>query len=93
MTKPPVVVVEWIDARDLAESCPYDAERIAAVATLVRRETSGFLVYQDKNRTVLAHDYDADEDPPEVGNFTVIPSEWVQKVSYKTRKQKPKEAK
>lgn len=89
--KPPVVIVEWIDARDIAESCPYEPDKIAAIATLVRRETSGFLVYQDKNRTVLAHDYDGDENPPEVGNFTVLPTEWVNKIMYKSRK--PREPK
>ena len=90
--KPPLVEVEWIDARDVMGGCAYEPEKIKAFATLIRRTTSGFLAYQDDEALRLAHDYDGAEDPPEVGNFTVIPTGWVQKIIYRTghRKRKSK---
>ncbi len=79
--KPPLVEIEWIDARDQNES--FKLVDVAANVRLVHRTTSGYLVLEEAAeigplaRTILAHDWDA---PDEVGNFTVIPSGWVKKV-------------
>lgn len=75
MAKPILVEIDWTDARDLNEACKLGD--VAAFATLVHRTTSGFLVYVDEERVVLAHDWDP---PEEVGNFTIVPTGWVTKI-------------
>lgn len=86
--KPPQVVVVWTDAIDRPGECRLDDGEIKEKAKLrYGRETGGFLVFKDDERVVLAHDYDpaeaTDEDQrPEVGHFTVIPTGWVTKIRY-----------
>jgi len=95
--KPPQVVVVWTDAIDRPLECRLDEAEIKAKVKLrYGRETSGLLVYKDEEVTVLAHDFDpaeeTDEDQrPEVGHFTAIPTGWVTKIRYIERgPQKPK---
>lgn len=101
--KPPQVEVEWVDA------CGYDELNGTKGAVLDRaklrvRQTAGFLIHQDGpevaseilRRTVLAHDYDPPVDAseePAVGNITVVPTAWVMKIRYKSRKESVKKAK
>lgn len=100
--KPPSVVVTWTDAVDRSLECRLDENEIKAKVKLrYGRETGGLLVYKDDEETILAHDYDpaeaTDEDQrPEVGNFTVIPTGWITKIRYvergpRTKKAPPKE--
>ncbi len=96
--RPPDVVVVWIDATDRTMECRYDPENPTELKNRVHlrkgRETRGMLVYQDEEKTILAHDYDPPEENdddrrPEVGNFTVIPTGWIECVRY-TRHRGPR---
>ena len=87
--KPPLVEVVWTDAQDVNESATLD--RVPEVALLATRTTCGYLVAELEDRVVLAHDYDAEQTPPEVGNFTVIPKGWVKKIVRRSRRAKKAE--
>lgn len=91
MKKPPLVEVTWTDAIDRPLECRLSEEEIKNKVHLRKnRQTRGLLVYNDAEKTVLAHDYDPpeehDEDQrAEVGNFTVIPTGWVTHLRYVER--------
>ena len=79
MAKPPHVLVEWTDARNIMEQDLTLAECLAK-ATLAKRTSVGYLLLKDDERTVLACDYDPTQqhqDEDNFGNLTVIPSGWV----------------
>ena len=89
--RPPDVVVVWTDATDRTLECRYDADNPSEIKNRVHlrkgRETRGMLVYQDNEKTILAHDYDPPEENdddrrPEVGNFTVIPTGWIETIRH-----------
>lgn len=80
--KPPRVEITWIDACDKFEQ--YTLEEARSLQ-LVERHTTGYLIHQDEERTVLAHDWDP---PNEVCNVVVIPSGWVKQVRGGKRKEK-----
>lgn len=89
MTKPPLVEVTWTDARDdSTDGLRYPSDEIRLRINLrYGRTTRGLLVHQDEEKTILAHDFDLpekndDDQRPEVGNFTVIPTGWVTRVRY-----------
>lgn len=100
-TKPTVaeVVIEWLDARDWG----FDTLPLASIPTRVAlrlRHSKGWLVYVGPDSHgvevhILAATFDppeAEDDAPEYGDFTVIPSGWVQQVKYRTRKpRKPRQ--
>ena len=88
--KPPLVEVEWVDATGY-ESLNGPLGEILEVARLAIRETNGLLLFQDAQRTILAHDYDKplpDEHEHRFGNITVIPTGWVRKIRHIERKPK-----
>lgn len=76
--RPKLVTVWWTDACTRTEQHEYEPEKIAKVIGLYHnRETSGYLIWADAEKTILAHDYDAEEN--EVGHYTVIPTEWIKR--------------
>lgn len=102
MKKPPLVEVTWTDACDRNLEVPLSVDEIRSRVHLKKgRTVRGLLVYQDEEKTALAHDFDppdpGDEDQrPSVGNFTVIPTGWITKTRYiergpKRRKEKAHE--
>lgn len=95
MSKPtvPEVVIEWLDARDWnVDSLALDV--IPTRVGLRVRHCKGWLVYvgpdaHDVPVHILATTYDppeAEDDVPEFADFTVIPSGWVRRITYRTRK-------
>jgi len=79
MTKPPYVMVEWTDARNVLEQ-DLTLDEALAKAKLAHRTSVGYLLLKDAERTVLACDYDPaqpSQDEDNYGNLTVIPSGWV----------------
>ncbi|MER3407681.1 MAG: hypothetical protein C4292_02525 [Nitrososphaera sp.] len=75
---PSLVTVRWHDAVSYPTLQGTRAV-ILAEAVLVKRETVGFLVYKDNERTILAHDLDEPRVPDETeyANITVIPTGWI----------------
>lgn len=88
--KPPQVEVEWFDAVGY-DSVHGTLGHVLDRAKILLRRTVGYLVHQDEYRTILAHDYDAptqQDEEPEYGNITVIPTGWVKKTRYLQRRRR-----
>jgi hypothetical protein len=76
--KPPLVEVSWIDAKSSGDSIALkDVTPEHPTLQLLHRVSCGYLVLQTEDRVVLASDFDPNENPPEVGEFTIIPKGWV----------------
>lgn len=85
MKKPPLVELTWVDAIDRNESCLLSEVPTSRYARLFTRVTSGYLVLQDEERTVLAYDFDPpepDDEEATVGKFLAIPSSLVKQVRH-----------
>lgn len=93
--RPPLVEVEWLDARDWNLNT-LTLEQIPVQVKLRLRHSKGDLVYQDDERTILASTEDPpenDEEQREWGDFTCIPTGWVKKITYKARGPRAKKGK
>lgn len=77
---PRVVEVEWLDAQKVTEQ--YKLSEAPAKVRLRRRRSVGWLVFQDRERILLAMTYDKPE-PDEVeaqgDDFITIPRRWVRR--------------
>jgi hypothetical protein len=85
--KPPLVEVIWLDAKTYNEE--WQINEISQRALFARRHTSGYLVFQDEERTVLAGTFDpatsADAEDG-VADTTVLPTGWVVEIIQQRRK-------
>lgn len=73
--KLPRVEITWRDAVTFGE--PFKIDEVAERALLAERHTTGYLVYQDAERVVLAQTLDPEDD--EVDDLTVIPAPWIRR--------------
>lgn len=73
--KPAHVEVVWQDAAHQGKVIKLD--KVAEEATLVERHTTGYLVYQDKKRVVIAQTFDPEQ--KEVDDVIAIPAPWVRR--------------
>lgn len=81
---PPMVKIEWVDARSIYEQIELCA--VERKCHLSQRFTLGFLVHKDREKLVLAGTFDPaerkldpDYTPDDDGgaDFTVIPRGWI----------------
>lgn len=77
--RPKLVTIWWVDAcTDSHAQHDYNPEQIAKDCGLYEnRETSGYFIWADEVKTILAHDWDAAEN--QVANMTVIPTPWIKR--------------
>lgn len=95
--RPPLVEVVWLDAvtHNQTVKVRHDEEiptAVLAVAQLATRTTSGYLLHQDPERTILAHTYDSEPEEDDAADLTVIPTGWVKETKH-VRKPRTKKAK
>lgn len=90
MKKPPLVEIEWTDARSVYERITW--AEIANRCKLAKQHTVGYLVDKNEERTIVAHTYDpcdGSEEPDGV-DITVIPTGWITKLTYKEKQRRPR---
>lgn len=78
--KLPHIEVVWHDA--VAYGHPMPIADIPKRAALIERHTTGYLVYQDDERIVLAQTYDPSTES--VDDLIAIPAPWVRRKRRKT---------
>jgi len=82
--KPQLVEIEWLDARTYYERMKWSD--IPARAKLSLQKTSGYLVHEDAERTIVAHTYDDEDEETEGIDITVVPSGWIKSIKRGGRK-------
>ena len=76
----PMVLVSWYDAKD-GESGWQSLESIKNEQLAVCHSI-GWMIYKDKERTVIMSDYSEFDEEKEGGRHIVIPSGWVKSIAF-----------
>jgi hypothetical protein len=76
VARPALVEVIWFDACTYSEG-PQSAEEIARKDVLPERHTTGYVVFEDARRLVVAQTYDPDDKT--FDDRIAIPAPWVRR--------------
>ena len=76
----PMVLVSWYDAKD-GETGWHSLEDIKK-ERLALCHSMGWMVYKDKEKTIIMADYSEFDDEKDGGRHIIIPSGWVKSIAF-----------